>query len=382
MDYYIVARQSPHYHQMTLEEFLLESFVEPVRITNNYSNTRTCRYEEIPKKILDAVGVQGLISRLESFNKKYEDLHKVENRSDLYYTFYIPKNSGGYRKIDAPEDELSEALRELKKIFEDRFNALYHTSAFAYVKKRSTIDCIKRHQANESKWFAHYDVSNFFGSVTKDFTMKMLSMIFPFSEVIKVQEGFEELSKAVDLCFLDGVLPQGTPISPMLTNIIMIPLDHKLYNTLRDFEKQSFVYTRYADDFIISSKYDFKFRDIENLIRETFAEFKAPFKIKPKKTRYGSTAGANWNLGLMLNKDNEITVGWKVKKQFKNALRAFARDYKNGVIWDIHDVQILEGQRNYYRNVEGESIADIVKHEGDKANVDIAKAIDSLLRSA
>lgn len=40
---------------------------------------------------------------------------------------------------------------------------------------------------------------------------------------------------------------------------MMIPVDFKLSNTLRNFEKQSFIYTRYADDFIISSKYDLMF---------------------------------------------------------------------------------------------------------------------------
>ncbi|MCL2052843.1 MAG: hypothetical protein FWG90_00155 [Oscillospiraceae bacterium] len=46
-------------------------------------------------------------------------------------------------------------------------------------------------------------------------------------------DGVIELQKALSLCFSNGGLPQGTPISPFITNVMMIPLDHKLSNSLR-----------------------------------------------------------------------------------------------------------------------------------------------------
>ena len=141
----------------------------------------------------------------------------------------------GYRRIDAPKYELSYALRQLKDIFEEKYNMLYHTSAFAYVKGRSTLDAVKRHQKNESKWFAKYDLSNFFGNTTVEFVVKMFSMIFPFSEIVKTDEGKNALETAISLCMLNGGLPQGTPISPMITNIMMIPVDFVLTKTLRDY---------------------------------------------------------------------------------------------------------------------------------------------------
>lgn len=286
----------------------------------------------------------------------------------------------GHRRIDAPKEELKGALYQLKAIFEEMFGALYHTSAFAYVKNRSTLDAVKKHQANKSRWFGKYDLSNFFGSTTVDFIMQMFSMIFPFSEVVKYPSGKEELRKALSLCVLKGVLPQGTPISPTITNIMMIPIDHKLSNVLRNFNKQRFVYTRYADDFLISSEYDFKFRDIENLIVEVLNEFGAPFTIKSEKTRYGSSAGSNWNLGVMLNKDNKITVGYKKKRQFQAMLSSYVMDRLNGQRWEKSDIQTMEGYRNYYRMVEGETIDRIVEHIGSKFNVDIVRLIKEDLR--
>jgi hypothetical protein len=193
------------------------------------------------------------------------------------------------------------ALRELKLLFELHMFALYHTTAFAYVRGRSTIDAIKRHQRNESKWFLKLDFSNFFGSTTPEFVLDMLSRIFPFSEIVRVQAGKDELAKVLSLCFLNNGLPQGTPISPFLTNVMMIAIDHKISNTLRNFDNRRFVYTRYADDLLISCQIRFDKDKVQRFVMDALTEYNAPFTIKPEKTRYGSSSGRNWTLGVMLN---------------------------------------------------------------------------------
>lgn len=379
--FYITVMQPPMYRQMTLEEFLFEVDTKPQAMINpNLTNTRTYEVERISEKFLERFDVAKLVTKLSQFNASTEEL-RAKPRHDLYRTFHIPKKSGGLRKIDAPEPELMDALRRLKTIFEEDFKALYHTSAFAYVKHRSTVDAVKRHQANESKWFGKYDLSNFFGSTTIDFAIKMLGMVFPFSEVIKSTVGERELRKAIELAFLDGGLPQGTPISPLITNIMMIPVDYKLANGFRDFNHQRFVYTRYADDFLVSSKYTFNFREVEKFIVDTLKSFGAPFTIKSEKTRYGSSAGSNWNLGVMLNKDNEITVGHKKKRQFQAMLASYIMDKKNGKDWDKSDVQTMEGYRNYYRMIEGDTIDKMVAHIGEKFGVDVVQLIKDDLRA-
>lgn len=377
---YITVKQSPSFHQMTLEEFLFNVDVQPQIINPNMTNTRTYEVERVSDVFLSKINIERLITKLIQFNNSTEEL-RSRDRHSLYREFHIPKKSGGLRKIDAPEPELMDALRRLKTIFEEDFGALYHTSAFAYIKKRCTLDAVKRHQANESKWFGKYDLSNFFGSTTLDYAIKMLSMVFPFSEVAKREDGLEALKTALELSFLDGGLPQGTPISPLITNVMMIPVDYKLANGLREFNHQRYVYTRYADDFLISSKYSFSFREIERFLIDTLAQFDAPFTIKPEKTRYGSSAGSNWNLGVMLNKDNEITVGHKKKRQFQAMLTNYVKDRTNGVAWDKNDVQVMEGLRNYYKMVEGDKIDAIIEHLGQKFGVDIFAMIKADLRA-
>lgn len=376
---YITVMQSPIYHQMTLEEFLFQNFQAPTILNTNVSNTRTYAYETVSEHFTSRIDTDALIRKLVRFNEQTEAL-RTQERSTLYETFHIPKKSGGLRRIDAPKPELMNALRNLKTIFEEDFHALYHTSAFAYVKNRCTVDAVKRHQKNNSKWFGKLDLHDFFGSTTLDYVIKMFSMVFPFSEIVKTPNGEAELRKALDLAFLNGGLPQGTPLSPLITNVMMIPVDHKLANAFRDFDKQRFIYTRYADDFIISSKVDFDVNRVEKLVVDTLHEFGAPFTINESKTRYGSSAGRNWNLGVMLNKDNEITVGHKKKRQFQSMLYNYITDKRKGISWPREDIQTMQGLHSYYRMVEPETIDAIVKHTNEKMETDVLRLIKDDLR--
>ena len=114
---------------------------------------------------------------------------------------------------------------------------------------------------------------------------------------------------------------------------------------------------------------------MQKFVIDTLAEFNAPFSIKPEKTRYGSSAGRNWNLGLMLNKENQITIGHKRKKEFKAMLDNYMRDRNTEKAWDKHDIQILGGLISYYRMVEKEYIDYLLKQYSDKHGADVEKCI-------
>lgn len=380
MNTYITVMQSPHYHQISMEELWFGAGeLKGGLITNNAGNTRTYKVETVSDTFKRRVNIPPLIHSLRMFNFTVEYLRN-RDRSSLYETFYIPKKTGGLREINKPVPQLMNALRELKTIFETEFHALYHTSAFAYVPGRCTVDAVKRHQQNDSHWFCKLDLHGFFPSTTMEFIMLQLSQVFPFSEVMKDERGYTELWKAIELGILNGGLPQGTPLSPLLTNIMMIPFDYELTNTLRNYNGNRYVYTRYADDFIISSKYDFKSKDIEDLVVQKLSEINAPFELNEKKTRYGSRAGQNWNLGVMLNAQNEITVGRKRKKEMENMLFRYAMDKKNGVDWPLEDVMTMNGQYSYCHMVEPKAFDGIVAHLNQKQGVDVLRMIRDDLR--
>lgn len=371
---YVTLMQTERRHQITFDDILYDRvpfYYNSPTARANGTVTFFIERDQSLDKYRHNVNVEQLIATLEMFNAAHKNLFDADRKS-LYRTFRIPKRSGGLRQIDEPCPELMSALRELKSIFDDRFNAMYHTSAYAYIRGRSAVDAIKKHQQNQSRWFLKTDFSNFFGNTTEDFLWRMITQIFPFSEVAKSERGASALRKALSLAFLNGGLPQGTPISPELTTLCMLPFDHKVTNALR---KRGYIYTRYADDIQISHRESFDWRAACKWIDDVLRSFGAPFSIKPSKTRYGSTSGKNWNLGVMLNKDNKITIGRKNKERLKAACANYIRDKRDGVQWDPHDVYVLLGKISYYKMVERDYIEGFTKWFNEKNGVNLMRML-------
>ena len=82
----------------------------------------------------------------------------------------------------------------------------------------------------------------------------------------------------------------------------------------------------------------------------------------------------------MLNKDNEITVGHKKKRQFQSMLYNYITDKKNGVQWDKGDVQVMHGLYSYYHSVEPERIDAIVNHINEKMEVNVIRFMKNDMR--
>lgn len=379
---YITAPVPEKMYQVSFDD-ILNGMNEAAfaRQMENTHDTKTVYRERTPQRLLDRVNIDAMITALHKFNERHIDLINTEDKSTLYRSFKIPKRSGGLRQINAPLDGLMGALKELKFLFEKQLFASYHTAAFAYVKGRSTIDAVKRHQRNKSRWFLKLDFHDFFGSSKPEFILAQLSLIFPYNEILAREDGREELTKALSLCYLNNGLPQGTPISPTLTNLFMIPIDHAIAKMSRE-HTPHLIYTRYADDIILSSDLSFNWGDVQNAVLDIANnKFHAPFTLNTNKTRYGSSAGRNWNLGVMLNNDNQITIGHSKKKVFKAMLFSFMNDEQNGNTWSLEDTQHLQGLISYYKMVEGETIETIIKSYSEKFHKDVEATIKEVLRA-
>ena len=377
---YITVNRVPRMYQLTFDDIL--NGVDPRRleVTKDTYDTTTWCPRAINPKIKDRMDFAGMYRAIRDFNEKYANLIDTEDKSTLYYSFKIPKRSGGLRQIDAPETPLMNALTELKRILEEKFFFTYHTTAFAYVRGRSTIDAVKRHQKNGSRWVLKTDLSKFFPHTTPEFLFKMLYKTFPLCEYIYEDFRYrEEFERAMSLCFLNGGLPQGTPTSPMLTNQMMIPIDHEINKMCHEYQPH-LCYTRYADDMDISSEYSFHWTDVVRRIGEILQSFEAPFEFNKDKIHYGSTAGRNWMLGVMLNKDGNITVGHENKKTFKNSLFAFGNSIKDGKPWNIEDTQHLQGLASYYKMVEGELIDQIIQKYSEKFGFSLIEKMKQIIK--
>lgn len=368
--YYYTRYQSPKEEQLTWDDLISgkvdiysHGFTDNRLITGTIT---TKDYKFVPFELNNAI-----VHALNSFNERYKDLFEVK-RNSLYHKFYIPKRHGGKREINEPNPELMEALNSLRYILENVCGGLYHTSAFAYIKGRSTKDMDMKHALNGSNWFLKTDFSGFFPSTTLDFVMYMFGMIYPFYALKGNSDHWNAFRKAMSLAFLNGGLPQGSPVSPTITNIMMIPIDHQLFN---EFAHRHMVYTRYADDIAISCVQSFNYKEIVSIIENTLTTFHAPFTLKDEKTRYVNNRGSNWMLGLMVNKDHQVTIGHEKKKYFKATLCNFIMDTKNGKHWNPEDVIEMNGNLAYYSMVEKEYFKYLIDHMNQKFHVDIKSMI-------
>lgn len=278
-----------------------------------------------------------------------------------YHTFNIPKVTGGYRTISAPNDTLKAMQEKIKIAFERDLFLLPSNNAHGFTYNRNTKTALIQHQENQSKWFLKMDIRDFFPSWNKEFILEQLREIFPFTYLLEIPEGEEALSTIINYCLLENKLPQGSPVSPLLTNTLMIPFDYQIQKGL---DKEQ-VYTRYADDLLISSKYKFNWQNSQGMVESIIS----PFYLNTHKTRFGSANGRNWNLGLMLNKDNDITIGWKQKKWLKSALSHYANNTSL-----LNEHQLL-GLISYYHMIEPRYIDYILDKYSLKFNIDFRKII-------
>jgi hypothetical protein len=310
-----------------------------------------------PPRNYNKDNIDKLLEKLQELTTSFTPATLANN----YNTFYIPKRTGGVREINAPKEELMEALKEMKNIFQYNLKVLYHNAAYAYVPSRSIVNALKVHQKNNSRWFLKLDIKDFFPNCSQEFVVKSLRKIYPFAMWTE-----QELNSFIWICFRNDALPQGTPMSPMLTNLIMIPIDYALQNYAYE---NKLVYTRYADDILISAHNHFDWRKVIESINTVFTTLQTPFQIKAEKTRYGSSAGRNWNLGLMLNKDNNITVGYRNKKNYKAMLNNLMTAEASANFWDSPEIQHFQGVTAYYLSVEPEYFKPLIKKYEEMYNL-------------
>jgi len=168
--------------------------------------------------------------------------------TDKYKSFEIPKRGGGHRKISAPSPELKVLQRKLadrleacRKEIVEREN-LKDDIAHGFRPGRSIISNAKRHRGR--RYVFNVDLSNFFGTINFGRVRGYLIKDKNFALNPKVATILAQIA-----CH-DNALPQGSPCSPVLSNLIGHVLDVHL---VRLCAKEGCVYTRYADDLTFST---------------------------------------------------------------------------------------------------------------------------------
>lgn len=237
----------------------------------------------------------------------FEELQQINiDPNSNYRSFTIPKKSGGKRYIDAPSDTLKQIQRHISEILNLMF--LPHDAAHGFIKEKSIITNAIPHVSKN--YVLNIDLKNFFPSVTINRVESVLKKT-PF-------ELNEYLLKTIsNLTTYKGVLPQGAPSSPLITNIIAYSLDQELEQFAIE---KGINFTRYVDDITFSGEeyiYDtFFVYDLTTIIS------KHNFNINWKKFRLQKYYNRQEVTGIIVNEKLNNN------RQFIRKIRAMLHNWK------------------------------------------------------
>ncbi|MFA6755779.1 MAG: reverse transcriptase domain-containing protein [Bacilli bacterium] len=332
-----------------------------INITDYFKNTTTDKEKIFIKYTIESDQLHPTTIKLVEDNKvqilnfltiynKYKDINNFvdQTKKNFYTTFNIPKHSGGYRTITAPNESLKLLQRKCLSLLQDNLKILESNSAYAYSRKRDNVANAERHKS--SKYVIALDLENFFPSISAEILENALNKISVLNVNIPC---IEDLKRAIiDLAILDNELPQGTPLSPFLSNIVMLDFDFKLKRAMENRSIPNYIYTRYADDICLSAK---KLCDvygtidkIQLLLNNCYNE---KFQLKKEKTKILKNTNKLYITGVKLNKDNKITYGHENKKRMKNEIyNLFIKEKNNELTKE--QVQETLGTWSYMYRIE------------------------------
>jgi group II intron reverse transcriptase/maturase len=279
-----VTNKETEYRQLHIEDYLQkvpaeqEEYAEvydSLRITENNVINADLSAERLLEEILDKDNMNSAFKKVQS-NKGAGGIDKMEVDELLQYLkengqqlleaikdgkyrpnpvrrVEIPKEEKGkVRKLGIPtvvDRVVQQAIAQvLTHIFEKQFS----DNSFGFRPKRSAHDAIRRCQENADEGYifvVDMDLEKYFDTVNQSKLVEVLSRTIKDGRVISLIHKFLRAGVVVRYKFEEtevGV-PQGGPLSPLLSNIMLNELDKEL-------ERRGHKFVRYADDLMIFCK--------------------------------------------------------------------------------------------------------------------------------
>lgn len=271
-----------------------------------------------------------------------------------YHNFDIPKKSGGTRTINAPSSELKNLQKRLAELLQDCISTINkekqikHVLSHGFRRKYSIITNANEH--TKKRYVLNIDLENFFGTINfgrvRGFFIKNKNFrLDPKIATILAQ-----------IACHNNQLPQGSPCSPVISNLIGHPLDINLANLAK---KTGCHYSRYADDLTFSTnKKDFPTElavltnESDNLwnVGKELNDIitKNRFSINAKKTRMQYKESRQDVTGLIVN--NKVNI----RSEYWRTVRAMANTlFKTGV-FHVNIFEKDENENRITKKVEGD----------------------------
>lgn len=217
----------------------------------------------------------------------------------MYKTFTIPKKSGGVRIIEAPDSELKLRQRWIKENILEKLSCSNYAKGFR--KGNSIVDNAVTHVGKEL--VISIDLQDFFPTIKYCDVYRLFKYIGYNNQVSHL------LTK---ICTnQNNVLPQGSPASPYISNLVLLKLDKRLSSLA---EKLQCSYTRYADDITFSGNKNRS--SIINLVQSIIED--EGFTINKDKLRYEYWYQKQEVTGLVVNK--KLSVPKSITNEIQNAI--------------------------------------------------------------
>ena len=263
----------------------------------------------------------------------------------------IPKETKGeYRKLGVPtvvDRVIQQAItQELSPIYEEQFSE----NSFGFRPNRGAHDALKKCQKNVNDGYEYVvdmDLEKFFDTVCQSKLIEVLSRTVKDGKVISLIHKYLNAGVIAKGLFerTEIGMPQGGPLSPLLSNIMLNELDKEL-------ERRGHRFVRYADDCMIFCKSRKSAeRTMANIL--PFIEGKLFLKVNRKKTEVAHISEVKY-LGYTFYKHKgkcRFRVHPKSVEKMKNKLRELT-DRNNGMSNQSREEkyqQFVRGWVNYFK---------------------------------
>lgn len=275
---------------------------------------------------------------------------------------HIPKGNGKTRKLGIPTIKDRIVQGTIKLILEPVFEADFQPGSFGYRPKRTAhqaIEQVANAIVQEKTRVIDIDLKSYFDTIRHDILLSKIAKRIRDDKVL-------HLLKLILKANGKKGVPQGSVISPLLSNIYLNELDKMLERAnevTREGKYTHITYARWADDLIILvdgyRKWDWLYHGVQRRIREELARLDVEIneeKTKVVDLRKGEKFGF---LGFDFRRNvNSQGKGWphyqpkmssrtKLLRKLKNIFKRHISQPISRVIYLINP--ILRGWVNYFR---------------------------------